>query len=124
MRPLPLREMHLALGASMTNWADGEWCFIYKDATEEHVACRERVALFDWTPLGEIEIRGPRAQDFVDYLVTNRVRDLRLGQVRYTPIALPDGTLLDDRTIYFLGPDHIPIVHGLRPDLGWVPRVA
>ena len=124
MRPLPLREMHLALGASMTSWADGEWCFIYKDATEEHIACRERVALFDWTPLGEIEIRGPRAQDFVDYLVTNRVRDLRLGQVRYTPIALPDGTLLDDSTIYFLRPDHIHIVHGLRPDLEWFQEVA
>lgn len=124
MRPLPLREMHLAMGATMTTWADGEWCFIYKDATEEHIACRERVALFDWTPLGEVAIRGRRALDFVDYLVTNRVRDLRLGQVRYTPIAQPDGTLLDDSTIYFLRPDQINIVHGLRPDLEWFQEVA
>lgn len=124
MRPMPLREMHLAMGATMTEWADGEWCFIYKDATEEHVACRERVALFDWTPLGEVEIRGPRALDFVDYLVTNRVRDLRLGQVRYTPIAESDGTLLDDSTIYMLRPDHIQMIHGLRPDLEWFQEVA
>ena len=47
MRPLPLREMHLAMGATMTEWAGGEWCDIYKDATEEHSATRERVALFD-----------------------------------------------------------------------------
>lgn len=31
MRPLPLREMHLAMGATMTEWADGEWCDIYGD---------------------------------------------------------------------------------------------
>lgn len=124
MRPMPLREMHLAMGATMTEWADGEWCDIYKDATEEHIACRERVALFDWTPLGEIDIRGARALDFVDYLVTNHVRDLRLGQVRYTPIAEPDGTLLDDSTVYFLRPDHLQMVHGLRPDLEWFQQVA
>ena len=124
MRLMPLREMHLAMGATMTEWADGEWCFIYKDATEEHIACRERVALFDWTPLGEVDIRGPRALDFVDYLVTQRVRDLRLGQVRYSPIAQPDGTLLDDSTIYFLRPDHLQMIHGLRPDLLWFEQVA
>lgn len=124
MRPLPLRDMHLAMGATMTEWADGEWCYIYKDATEEHIACRERVALFDWTPLGEVDIRGARALDFVDYLVTNRVRDLRLGQVRYTPIAEPDGTLLDDSTVYMLRPDHIQVIHGLRPDLDWFGQVA
>jgi aminomethyltransferase len=124
MRPLPLREMHLAMGATMTEWAGGEWCDIYKDATEEHSATRERVALFDWTPLGEVDIRGPRALDFVDYLVTNHVRDLRLGQVRYTPIAMADGTLLDDSTVYFLRPDHIQMIHGLRPDLEWFQQVA
>jgi aminomethyltransferase len=56
--------------------------------------------------------------------VTNRTRDLRLGQVRYTPIAQPDGTLLDDSTIYFLRPDHLQMVHGLRPDLEWFQEVA
>ncbi len=124
MRPMPLRDMHLAMGATMTEWAGGEWCFIYKDAVEEHVATRERVGLFDWTPLGEVDIQGPRALDFVDYLVTNRVRDLRLGQVRYTPIAESDGTLLDDSTVYMLRPDHIQVIHGLRPDLAWFQEVA
>lgn len=124
MRPMPLRDMHLAMGATMTEWAGGEWCFMYKDAVEEHIACRERVALFDWTPLGEVDIQGPRALDFVDFLVTNRVRDLRLGQVRYTPIAEADGTLLDDSTVYMLRPDHIQIIHGLRPDLDWFQQAA
>ena len=44
MRPMPLRAMHLSMGARMTEWAGGEWCDIYKDATEEHIATRER----DW----------------------------------------------------------------------------
>lgn len=124
MRPMPLREMHLSMGATMTEWAGGEWCHIYKDATEEHNATRERVALFDWTPLGEVEVRGPRALDFIDYIVTNHVRDLRLGQVRYSAIAASDGTLMDDCTVYMLRPDHIQMIHGIREDLAWFRTVA
>ena len=124
MRPMPLRDMHLSMGARMTEWAGGEWCDIYKDATEEHIATRERVALFDWTPLGEVEIRGPRALDFVDYIVTNHVRDLRLGQVRYSAIAAADGALMDDCTLYMLRPDHLQMIHGIREDMAWFRAVA
>lgn len=124
MRPMPLRAMHLSMGARMTEWAGGEWCDIYKDATEEHIATRERVALFDWTPLGEVEMRGARALDFVDYIVTNHVRDLRLGQVRYSAIAASDGSLMDDCTVYMLRPDHIQMIHGIREDLEWFHAVA
>jgi aminomethyltransferase len=52
--------------------------------------------------MGEIEITGPAAEDWLDRLVTNRVGGLATGRAVYTAICRDDGGVLDDMLVYRL----------------------
>ena len=49
----------------------------------EHVACRERAALFDESSFAKIEVAGPGAADYLEWLCDNRVAR-GVGQITYT----------------------------------------
>jgi aminomethyltransferase len=74
----------------------------YAGIIEEHRAVRENVGVFDVSHMGEIEVRGPRALDFVQYLVTNNVGRLSIDQVLYTPMCNENGGTVDDLLVYRL----------------------
>jgi aminomethyltransferase len=124
MRKLPLHELHSSLGATWGDWADSEWPDHYKDAVQEHLATRERAGLFDWTALREVQIRGEEALAFAGELLTNRVDDLLLGQVRYSPMIDDKGGVIDDTTLYLLAPGHLHLIYGLGTDLPWIMEQA
>ncbi|HJU64689.1 MAG TPA: glycine cleavage system aminomethyltransferase GcvT, partial [Gemmatimonadaceae bacterium] len=55
------------------------------------------------------EVRGPGAVDFVDYVTTNHVAALAVGQAHYSTILNERGTIEDDCLVYRL-PDRLMIV--------------
>ncbi len=71
----------------------------------EHKAVREKAGLFDVSHMGEISVEGPRAREFLDRLVTNRVEGAEPGQCLYTPMCREDGGTVDDLLIYVMGKD-------------------
>ncbi|MGH0052173.1 MAG: glycine cleavage system aminomethyltransferase GcvT [Sphaerochaetaceae bacterium] len=66
----------------------------------EHDAVRNRAGLFDVSHMGECNIIGEEAASYLDYLCTNSISDMQVGQCRYTLMCYPDGTVVDDLLIY------------------------
>jgi aminomethyltransferase len=75
----------------------------------EHKAVREACGLFDVSHMGEFIVRGERAVDFVNYVTTNDVAALAVGQVHYSTILNERGTIEDDCLVYRFA-DHIMMV--------------
>jgi sarcosine oxidase subunit alpha len=62
----------------------------------EVMAARKSVALFDGSPLGKIEVIGPQAAEFLDFIYYNTVSNLKPGRCRYGFILAESGIVYDD----------------------------
>ena len=110
LRHTPLHDLHVALGARMVPFAGYEMPVQYPTGiTAEHKAVRERAGLFDVSHMGEFIVRGPGAVDFVNYVTSNDVAALVVGQVHYSTILNERGTIEDDCLVYRFA-DHLMIV--------------
>ena len=106
----PLHEAHVALGAKMVPFAGFEMPVQYPSGiTVEHKAVREGAGLFDVSHMGEFIIRGPQAIDFANYVTTNDVAALSVGQAHYSTILNEHGTIVDDCLVYRFA-DHLMMV--------------
>ncbi|WP_171210149.1 MULTISPECIES: sarcosine oxidase subunit alpha family protein [unclassified Ruegeria] len=94
---------------------------------------RQTVGVCDVSTLGKIDIQGPDAGAFLDFVYTNMVSTLKVGRTRYGLMLREDGHVMDDGTTARLGETHylmttttaaagdvmkhLEFVHqGLRPD--------
>jgi aminomethyltransferase len=101
LKRTPFFERHVALGAKIVPFAGYEMPVQYAHGiTAEHNAVRERCGLFDVSHMGEFIVRGPRAVEFVNYVTTNDVAALAIGQVHYSTILNERGTIEDDCLVY------------------------
>ncbi|PYM66335.1 MAG: hypothetical protein DMD79_03100 [Candidatus Rokuibacteriota bacterium] len=90
----------------------------------EHVATRERVALFDETSFAKFEVLGPGALDLLQTLCDNDVHK-PVGAVIYTSMLNARGGIECDFTVTRLAPDRFRIVTGSAfgtHDRGWIAR--
>ena len=72
----------------------------YSGIIEEHHAVRRAVGIFDVSHMGEIEIRGPEAARLTDYVATNSVARLKIGQAHYSGLLYPHGGFVDDILVH------------------------
>ena len=101
LKRTPLHEIHVALGAKIVPFAGYEMPVQYPTGiTAEHKAVRESCGVFDVSHMGEFWVNGARAADFVNYVTTNNVAALAVGQVHYSTILNDRGTIEDDCLIY------------------------
>jgi aminomethyltransferase len=55
--------------------------------------------------MGEVEVKGPDALRFLNYVVTNDVTKLFPGRVLYSPMCYPTGGVVDDLLVYMRAAD-------------------
>ena len=67
---------------------------------------REAVGVCDVSTLGKIDIQGPDAARFLDFVYANRFSTLAVGRVRYGLMLREDGHVMDDGTCARLGETH------------------
>lgn len=72
----------------------------------EVLAVRGAVGLFDASPLGKIEVKGPDAAEFLQRIYVNGVRNLKVGRCRYGLMLSEHGIVYDDGVFARLGSDH------------------
>ncbi len=77
----------------------------------EHLAMRDRAAMFDLTAFCIFDVVGPGALDCVQK-VSMRQMDVKHGKVVYTPVLSPSGGFRSDLTVMRLGDDHFRVVTG------------
>ncbi len=114
-----LLESLAAAGESRSGWAAREWS---PTVAAEHVAARERAALFDLTPFAKFEVTGPGALGALERLATNRM-DRPVGSITYTSMLTPSGGIKCDLTVTRLGEERFMIVTGGAMglhDLDWI----
>jgi aminomethyltransferase len=99
----------------------------YTGIVEEHRRVRSRVGLFDVSHMGEFEVDGPAALEAVQRLTTNDAAALQVGQLQYSLLCYPDGGIVDDATVYRLGPERFMITvnaSNIDKDWAWVREQA
>jgi sarcosine oxidase subunit alpha len=114
-RRLPLHEWHAAAGATFV--ASGLWLrpLVYSRSPgwaavlEEARAVRRGVGLTDVSTLGKIDVQGPDAAGFLDFIYANTFSTLAVGRARYGIMLREDGMLFDDGTTARLAPEHFLI---------------
>src|SRR5215213_3676409 len=101
LKRTPFHDIHAALGAKIVPFAGYEMPVQYPSGiTAEHKAVRTSCGLFDVSHMGEFIVRGAQAVDFVNYVTTNDVAALVVGQVHYSTILNERGTIEDDCLVY------------------------
>lgn len=118
----PLYDEHVKLGARIVPFAGFLMPLEYSGIIDEHVAVRQAMGMFDLSHMGELHVTGDDALAAIDRLVTNDIRGLAVGQIRYTPMCYEDGGIIDDLLVYRY-PDHLMLVvnaANIEKDLNWV----
>ena len=105
MNKTPLNQIHRQLGARMVDFGGWDMPVQYSGVIAEHKAVRTTAGLFDVSHMGEIEVSGPQAFDFLQYATTNDVASLTDGQVQYTALCYETGGVVDDLTLYRFAAD-------------------
>ena len=100
LRKTPLFEIHKSLGARIVPFAGWEMPVQYSGVMDEHKAVREAAGLFDVSHMGELEVKGKGALDFLQFITTNDASKLSSGEAQYSLICYPDGGIVDDTLVY------------------------
>ena len=87
----------------MVDFSGWEMPVQYTGILDEHRAVREACGVFDISHMGEFFVRGPRAAEWLDGLLTNRVSRLGPGESQYTLMLNERGGVIDDLIVYCLG---------------------
>jgi aminomethyltransferase len=106
LRTTPLNSVHRALGAKMVDFGGWDMPVQYSGVMEEHNAVRNAVGVFDVSHMGEIEIRGKEAAQFTDFVTTNQVGKLKIGQAHYSGLLYPHGGFVDDILVHKVTDNH------------------
>ena len=102
-----------------SGWEARHWSPIQ---AAEHRAARERAVLSDLTPFTKVEVAGPGALAFLQYLAANEM-DRPIGRVVYTSLLNQRGGIHCDLTVARLGADRFLILTGGASgphDLAWI----
>lgn len=101
----PLTDKHVALGAKMAPFAGYNMPISYKGIVEEHLCVREKVGMFDVSHMGEFIVKGKQALDLIQYVTSNDVSKLEIGDVQYSCLPNEQGGIVDDLLVYRLAED-------------------
>ncbi len=119
----PLYDIHQQLGAKVVDFAGWEMPVQYSSILDEHQAVRNKAGLFDVSHMGEFSLTGRDALANLQYLVTNNVSRLKVGQVIYTPMCDFNGGIIDDLLIYRLSEEEYMMVvnaSNIDKDFKWI----
>jgi aminomethyltransferase len=72
----------------------------YSSDLEEHNTVRNGVGVFDVSHMGEFVVKGERATEFLQYVVSNDVSKLTDGKILYAYLPNHDGGVVDDLLVY------------------------
>jgi len=118
-----LHDRHVELGARMVPFSGWRMPVQYTGIKKEHAIVRETAGLFDVSHMGECGLRGPRAAEAVQRLVTNDVGKLAPGKALYTVMCYDSGGIVDDCIVYQRADNDYLIVlnaGNIAKDLAWI----
>jgi aminomethyltransferase len=125
MEKSPLHSLHLSLGARFAPFAGWEMPIQYRGIVSEHEAVRKSVGVFDISHMGEFEVTGPGAGEWLNGLLTNDTRALGDGEGQYTLLLNEKSGVIEDLILYRIREDrYFLVVNASRiaDDFAWMSR--
>ncbi len=98
----------------------------YTNVIDEHRTTRGAACLFDICHMGEIEVKGPQALDFLQLVLTRNLADQTIGQVKLSALLNKEGGIIDDLTVYKMDEDSYMLVTNATPkdrDWEWINKI-
>jgi aminomethyltransferase len=89
----------------------------------EYFAIRNQATLFDISPMHKYRVTGRDAEAMLNRVMTRNVAKIASGRVAYTLWCDEEGMLIDDGTLFRLGPDDFRLCCQ-EPQLGWLSDAA
>jgi len=96
----PLYGEHLGLHAKLVAFGGWEMPVYYTSILDEHHSVRQRAGIFDISHMGEVEISGPKATEWLNSVLTNNLERLAIGEGQYTLMLNDGGGVIDDLIVY------------------------
>ncbi|WP_121067449.1 2Fe-2S iron-sulfur cluster-binding protein [Chachezhania antarctica] len=115
LKRLALENVHRSSGAALGEyggWLRPAW---YGDrpgpeaAQSEARMVRDAGGILDASPLGKIEVMGPDAEAFVNFVYYNTMKTLKPGFLRYGFLLTERGVIFDDGVVFRMGPNRFVI---------------
>ena len=116
--PFHERQREYSQLDSFVPWAGYTTVDVFTSVEQEYFSVRNASSLYDLTPMVKYRIAGPDALRFLNRLVTRDLRKLAPGKVAYTVWCDDAGHLIDDGTVFCLGPNEYRICTAER-QLDW-----
>lgn len=115
-----LYDKHVALGALISPFGGFDMPIQYSGIVDEHLAVRNSCGVFDVSHMGEVTVRGHQAEEYVNHIFTNDVRDMSAGKILYGMMLYPDGGTVDDLLVYKMGDnDYFIVINAANIDKDW-----
>ncbi|MDB9775318.1 glycine cleavage system aminomethyltransferase GcvT [Vicingaceae bacterium] len=123
MKTTALTQKHIKLGARMVPFAGYNMPLQYVGLTQEHLAVRNSVGVFDVSHMGEFIIRGNGALELIQKISTNDASKLVPGKVQYSCMPNGKGGIVDDLLIYMMDENTYMLVvnaSNIEKDWQWI----
>jgi glycine cleavage system aminomethyltransferase T len=95
-----------------------------REPDEEYRAIDERAVLIDVGCERSLELRGPDALRFADYLCARNLQTMKVGRARHTAICEPNGVILCEAIVLKLDDERVWICHGPVDFLQWTNAIV
>lgn len=123
MKKLPLHQAHISLNAKMGEFAGYDMPLYYTKPIEEHHKVRNETGVFDISHMGQFVVKGPDAENYLQYTLANDIKTMKEGEARYSPLCGSNGGVLDDLILYRYTPEHYRVIVNsatYEKDLAWM----
>lgn len=117
-RKTPFYDQHLSLEGKVVDYSGWLLPVQYPGGLVDEVRrTREEATVFDVSHMGEIAVRGPDAESYLQKILVNDISELKDGAIAYSPICYPHGGVVDDILVYRLtGDDYLLVVNAANTD--------
>lgn len=106
-----LYSVHEQLGAKLVDFAGWDMPIHYGSQIEEHHHVRQHVGLFDVSHMGIVDVTGPQAKAYLQFMLANDVAKLKEnGKALYSCLLNEQGGVIDDLIAYRLDEEHYRLV--------------
>jgi aminomethyltransferase len=117
MKKTPLYEKHLELKGKVIDFGGWALPVEYQGIISEHEAVRTAAGLFDVSHMGEVTVKGPDAEKYIQKLIVNDISPMENYQIFYSPMCYPDGGVVDDLLVYkFNKEDYFIVINASNTD--------
>jgi len=106
----PLFDLHIKLNAKIVDFHNWQMPLFYESIIKEHLWTKENCSIFDVSHMGRVIIRGNDSENFLNYLTTIDIKNLKINQAKYGLMLNENAGIIDDLVVYKLSQNEFLMV--------------